>query len=91
MKKKNKKNKNNNNSSKKKPKDAENSALRVRVALRAVRWGGAAIGAVSLPTMCNVERFGYVQCVSERTRHKSENNIQNLIWCSTAFEKHSRF
>ena len=43
-------NNNNNNSSKKKPKDAENSALRVRVALRAVRWGGAAIGAVSLPT-----------------------------------------
>ena len=48
MKKKNKNKKN--NSSKKKPKDAENSALRVRVALRAVRWGGAAIGAVSLPT-----------------------------------------
>ena len=36
-------------SSKKKARDTENSALRVRVALRAVRWGGAAIGALSLP------------------------------------------
>ena len=40
----------NKKSSKKKAKDPENSALRVRVALCAVRWGGVAIGTVSLPT-----------------------------------------
>ena len=39
----------NKKSSKKKAKDAENSALRVRVALRAVRWSGAAIRAVPQP------------------------------------------
>ena len=49
----------NKKSSKKKAKDAGISALRFRVALRAVRWGGAASGAVSLPiaapgNMCSV-------------------------------------
>ena len=63
---KNKKKKN--NSSKKKPKDAENSALRVRVALRAVRWGGAAIGAVSLPTCTMATEY----------RKRCENRVQRV-------------